>query len=128
MTPEEMKRTMEFIVEHQARFFAAFEEERAERLEQWNRDQPRIAQVEAAIVRLDATILRLDANTAKLDANLLRLTELAEIQSRRLDRHDRDIHVSTTLREESQREAQRRHQEILFELHRILERLPEGKN
>ena len=70
MTPEEIQRTFDFIIQHQARFEAAIERDREERLEQWKRDQPRIAQVEAAVIRLK---------------------EIAEIQSRRLDQHDRDI-------------------------------------
>ena len=52
MTPEEFKRAMDFIIEQLARFEAAIERESAKRDRQWERDQPRIARVEASLVAI----------------------------------------------------------------------------
>ena len=71
--PAQSKTSLNFIIEHQARseealarFEAAFDQERQERL----RDLPRLARVEAAFVTL---------------------TEIAEIQSRHLDSHAQEF-------------------------------------
>jgi pantothenate kinase len=102
MTPEELQRTIDFILAHQAQcaakldqFAAAIEEERKERL----KDRPRLARVESAFVKL---------------------TELVEIQSRRPDSHDQEFNALLKL-------AQERHDETINQLKQILDRLP-GKN
>jgi hypothetical protein len=136
MTPEERRRAMDFVVEQLARFAAAIERERKERrehtqkereerlqqfrqereerkrqlqerearLQQWKMDQPRIARVEAALIKL---------------------TELAELQSLRLDQHAQGFQKSLKLYDEAEARGQRRHQEVLGRLDRILERLPQ---
>ena len=116
MTPEERQRAMDFIVEHMARFAtnmdqldakmkelgASFEQERQERL----KDQPRIARVEAAFVRI---------------------AELVEIESARLDSHEREFfalmneHEET--RSEDRKQAQLKHDEVIAYLKQVLDRL-----
>ena len=102
MTPEEFKRAMDFIVEQLARFEAAIDREREERLQQWKQDQPRIARVEATLVAMG----ELNALTS----------ELIGYQSRRLERHDENFRQ---LREESKRY----HEETHARLHQIQNRL-----
>ena len=106
MTPEELQRAMDFVVEHQARFAAALEEEREERVKQWKLDQPRIARVEAAV--------------ARLGEHEVTLLKILDIQSRRLDRHDQEF---KTLHQE----AERRHEEAMARLDRIHDRLTDKK-
>ena len=91
MTPEEMQRAIEFIIQHQAQFAANIDRLDADR----QKDLPRLARVEAAFVTL---------------------TEIADIQSRRLDSHDREF--QTLLRE-----SQQRHDEAITYLRQILDRL-----
>ena len=90
MNPEELQRTIDFILAHEAQsaakldqfadaFAAAIEQERQERL----KDRPRLARVESAFVTL---------------------TELVEIQSRRLDSHDQEFNALLKL-------VQQRHDE-----------------
>jgi chromosome segregation ATPase len=74
MTNEEMRRTMEFIVEQQAQFAAHLQGAEEERV----RDKPRLARVEESFqrlvslcenmdARLDTTDTRLDTTDARLD-------------------------------------------------------------
>ena len=84
MTPEERERTMEFILQQQAQFAADLEKEHEERLQNQARDQARITRVETCVVLL---------------------TELAQIQSQRLEEYERTSN------------------EMLARLDRILDRL-----
>ena len=73
MTPEELERSMVFLIRQQAQFDANIQRLEANlqrEREERSHDKPRIARVELAVVRL---------------------TELAEIQSQRIDRLDRII-------------------------------------
>ena len=80
MTPEERERTMEFILQQQAQFSVDLQREHEERL----KDRPRLARLEAVFVKL---------------------TELAQIQSQRLEQNERTP------------------REVLARLDRILDRL-----
>jgi hypothetical protein len=95
MTPEELRRTIEFIVESQARLAAAQEQDREERVEfqQWAKE----------------------VNLRVLGMIQLQ-TQALEIQSRRLDQHEEQ-------RRTSEQAAQRRHEEILIRVDRILDTL-----
>jgi len=80
MTNEEMQRTMEFIVEHQAQFAASIQrlQEEHERLEAERlRDGPRLTRLEESfqlLVQLaQATDSRLDSVEARLDEDESRL-------------------------------------------------------
>ena len=80
MTPEERERTMEFSLEQQAQFFVALQREHEDRV----KDRPRLARLEAVFIQL---------------------TELAQIQSRRIEQNERTS------------------KEMLSRLDRILDRL-----
>jgi len=83
MTNEEMRRTMEFVVEQQAQFAANFQRAEEERV----RDKPRLARLEDSFQRLvtlceitdarldmtDTRLDRLEANESALEANMSRL-------------------------------------------------------
>jgi len=76
MTNEEMRRTMEFIVEQQAQFAASIQRADEERA----RDQPRLARLEDSFQRLVALCenvdARLDTTDGRLDATDARLERL----------------------------------------------------
>ena len=55
--------------------------------------------------------------------NHWRIAELIEIESQRLDRHDEAHRQYERWQQQFQREAQRRHEEALARLDRILEKL-----
>ena len=98
MTPEEMQRAFDFIIERQARFAANMDRLEEER----KKDQPRLARVEAAFIRL---------------------AELAELQSHRLDSHEREFFALLKEHDEERRQAQLRHEEAIAYLKQILDRL-----
>lgn len=103
MTPEELNRTIEFIVEHQAKISA--------NLEQISEDFQR-AHEERAEFEKSAHLLM-----TQLAANDRRIADSCSIQSSRLDRAEAE-----------DRAAQKRHIELLQEMlngfDRILDRLP----
>jgi hypothetical protein len=96
MTPEELNRAMEFIIQSQARLAAAQEREREDRLEfqEWSKNVT------------DRVVGLVDSQARLLD-----------IQSRRLDRQDKFYQDSLQRTEEFQGRA-------LNLLHMILDRLP----
>jgi hypothetical protein len=89
MTPEERQRTMDFILQQQAQFSADIQREREERLAY----RPRIARVEDCVIVL---------------------TELIQIQSRRLDWCDQQLN-----------ETRNMHKDSITRLDQILSRLTE---
>jgi hypothetical protein len=117
MTPEELNRTIEFIIESQARLAAAQEQDRQDRLkfEEWSKGLfDRMDRRDTRISQL------LDRQTELLDGQI----QLLDYQSQRMDRIDK-IH------EELLRENGAFHQEVLdlqrqalHLLHLILDRLP----
>ena len=102
MTPEELNRMIEFIIRHQANLEISLDREREERL-------ARVAEHE-----------QMTRNIASLQA---RVVELIEIQSRRLDRNDEEHRRFENWQRDFQHEAQRKHEESIARLDRILERL-----
>ncbi len=102
MTPEELNRMIEFIIQHQANLEMSLDREREERL-------ARAAEHE-----------QMTGNIASLQA---RVVELIEIQSRRLDRNDEEHRRFENWQRDFQHEAQRKHEESIARLDRILERL-----
>ena len=102
MTPE-LKRTIEFIVESQARLAAAQEQDRHDRLEfeKWSKE------------RLD----KLDGVVERLAQLSVRQTELLSHQSERMDRLDKLQADWLVQNEDFQKQA-------LHLLNRILDRLP----
>jgi hypothetical protein len=96
MTPEELNRAMEFIIQSQARLAAAQEQDRQDRIEfqEWSKD------LTARVVRL------MESQEQVLD-----------LQSRRLDRQDKFYRDSLQRTEHVQTRA-------LELLHLILDRLP----
>lgn len=76
MTNEEIQRTMEFILEHQARFAANIQRLQEERI----RDNPRLTRFEESfqlLVRLaettDTRLDRLESSTSTLETNMAAL-------------------------------------------------------
>src|SRR5262245_7560657 len=114
MTPEELNRTMEFIVQSQARLAAAHEQDREERI-----------QSEKQFKALDLRLASL------FDAQV----RLLESQTKRLDQHEGRLEEC----EKENRAAQRRHQELMLEMRsritkvlsridRVLEKLTDTMN
>src|SRR6185295_15133552 len=98
MTNEEMQRTIEFILEQQARITAGFEQRAAERKEERIRDEARSARLEESFqllvqlalttdARLDSVEIRtgvLEANHAQLEASMAALAEAQAHADQRL--------------------------------------------
>ena len=114
MTPEELNRTMEFIIEHQAKTSA--------NLDQISEDFDREQKERGKFEKWASTIL------AELAANHRRMADLITLQSSRLDRAEAE-----------DRAAQKRHEVLIEEMRtdfkemragfeRILERLPGKAN
>lgn len=104
MTPEEVNRTIEFILQHEARFEARLDREQEMR-------QARLAEHKKIIDEL-----------ARLQA---RVVEMIAIESSRLDRSDEEHRRYEDWQREFQRQAERHHKEALARLDRILEKLTE---
>src|SRR2546425_7372225 len=91
MTPEELNRTVEFIIQSQARLAAGQEQDRIDRL-----------QSEKELKAFDRRL-----------AGLLEIqVQLLESQSRRLDNHENGMRAA----EKRHQEAEKRHQEALAEM------------
>ena len=74
MTNEQMRRTMEFIVEQQAQMAAHFQQLQEERI----RDQPRLAQLEQSYQELKETHKRLVALAEIVDYRVDRLESITD--------------------------------------------------
>jgi DNA anti-recombination protein RmuC len=107
MTPEELNRKMEFIVEVQARTSVTLDILAAEhaKFERWSRNV-----------------------LTQLAANHQRMVKLAQIQSERLDRSEQRLDRA----EREDKAAQKRHEELLKEMrtgfNRILDKLSKQSN
>ena len=90
MTSEELNRTIEFIIQSQARLAAAQEQDRADRVtfEEWSKGL-----------------------FTEIAADRKRMIEIVEIQSRRLDRAEREDHA-----------AQKRHDHLMHEIRKLKDR------
>jgi hypothetical protein len=103
MTPEEINRTIEFLIQHAATFSAGMDELKL-RQEEFARSQERDHQfVKEALTDLTKSTAQFQSWAA----------EVIAIESRRLDEHDR-LH----------QDARAFQKEALRLLHRILDRLP----
>ena len=100
MTPEEINRTIEFLIQHSATFSAQMRQQEA-----FARQQERDHK------SLDRSLADLTLQTARFESWA---SEVVAIESRRLDEHDQ-LH----------KDAREFQSEALRLLHRILDRLPE---
>ena len=108
MTPEELDRTIDFIVRQQAQFSVDLQT------------------LVSGIAEMQTAIKGLAGMQTELAMNYQQIVRVLEIQSRRLDRHE-DWQRETQKRfEESQREEREHHREALARLDRILDRLTEN--
>jgi len=109
MTPEELNRTIEFIVASQARLAAAQEQDRQDRLlfEEWSKERTE----------------KLDRLMDRQGELLNRTTDLLVLQSQRMDRMD-------TIYQATQSQNEKFQQQALRLLHMILDLLrnPERPN
>lgn len=109
MTPEELNRKMEFIIETQAHFGASLEREHEMCEERLAEFEKRLAQSE---------------NTQKSLAILqTQLVEMIRIESDRLDRQDKMHRDSEIRHQESQKTNEKFQRDALHLLHQILDRL-----
>jgi hypothetical protein len=110
MTPEELNRTIEFIVASQARLAAAQEQDRHDRLvfEEWAKERNE---------HLD----RLMDRHAEL---ISRTTELLQVQSQHMDRMDKIYQDAVSQNETFHRQDETFQQQALRLLNLILDRLP----
>ena len=120
MTPEERDRTIEFILNCQARY-----EARAEQEAELRKQEAELRKQEAEQRKHDAEQWKMERAifmqwTGEVKRFVERIVELLEIQSRRLDQHEASFR-------EIQNEGQRRHEESMARLDRILERLSNPK-
>lgn len=127
MTPEERDRTIEFILNCQARYESRLEHEAEER--KYEAEQRKL---EAELREHDAEQRKHEAEEWKKDRQAIvgwigevkqfvaRIVELVEIQSRRLDVHENWFR-------EIEKEGQRRHEESMARLDRIIDRLSDSK-
>src|SRR6266566_5006982 len=118
MTPEELNRTIEFIIQSQARLAAAQEQDRAERIEfqkwsiefqKWSKDLNRQVMdlIQAQTQLLEIQSRRLDVESRRADEQSLRLDQ----ESRRLDEHhDQFLELMRDIRG-FRTDAQKRHEE-----------------
>src|SRR5262245_61898238 len=106
MTFEEFNRTMEFLVEQQARMSATLDRqmEQSRQDNEWSR----------GIIK-------------QLAISNQRMVELIESNSRRLDENDREHRDFVNFQRDFQKESQKRHQQIMAQLQRILDRLTPQK-
>ncbi len=118
MTPQELNRTIEFIIQSQARLAAAQEQDRVDRL-----------QSEKEFKAFDQRL----AGLFELQVHLL------ESQTRRLDEFQKESRAAEKRHEETHREmrsqfrefmqeSREKHEETLKRLDRILERLTDRLN
>ena len=122
MTPEERQRTMDFILQQQAQFSADIQREREERLADMEREhEERLADTKreneerlADMKREREERLAYRPRIARVEECVIVLTELAQIQSRRLDWCDQQLNETRSL-----------HKDSITRLDRILSRLTE---
>lgn len=121
MTPEELNRTIEFIIQSQARLAAAQEQDRIDRLQS---EKERL-QSEKELKAFDRRLAGL------LDVQV----RLLESQTRRLDEYEKESRAAQRRHEELQRAGQKQHEEFLVlmggirvSLDRILEKLTDRMN
>src|SRR5262245_55325280 len=123
MTPEELNRTMDFILRQQAQFSVDMQKV-SENLQQFSAKveqlSTRVEQLATVVERNHETMMRGFAETRgftrELAANQLRLGKILDIQSRRMERYE-------DWQQETQRRQEELHKDSLARLDRILDRL-----
>jgi hypothetical protein len=107
MTPEELNRTIEFLVESQARRVAVQEQDREDRVkfEEWSR-------------RL----------SARMAAHHERVVELLQVQSSRLDRAEKEDRAAQQRHEQLMQEMRIGFAEMRSGLNRIIDKMGSGIN
>ncbi len=113
MTPEELNRTIEFIIQSQARLAAGQEQDREDRLvfEKWSKGVTR----DLALVHQRMNELLVHSN-ARLERSEGRL-ERAESEDRAAQRrHEELLQAGQRRHEELLQTGQRRHEELLKEI------------
>ena len=114
MTPEEINRTIEFIIQSQARLAAAQEQNREDRI--------RFEKESKAFDRRLASLFERQTQLHEHQTNLL------ESQSRRLDQCENENRATQKRHEESREEFHKLMGEISATLNRILDKLPDRLN
>jgi chromosome segregation ATPase len=92
MTNEEMRRTMEFIVEQQAQFAASIQRAEEERI----RDKPRLARLEDSFQRLVALCENMDSRLDTTDTRLDTTDTRLDTTDTRLDTTDTRLDTTDT--------------------------------
>jgi chromosome segregation ATPase len=145
MTPEELNRTIEFIVASQARLAAAQEQDRHDRVqfEEWSKGllakiaetdarleqnqarlEQRNARLEQSHAGLAQTHAHLEQNDRRYAALFVQLTELSNHQSQRMDRIDKFYEDWLRQNGDFQQQVLDLHRQELRLLNLILDRLP----
>ena len=121
MTPEELNRTIDFIIQSQARLAAAQEQDRQERIEfqRWSKDLNRqvmgLIQTQTQLLELQSR--RLDEESRRVDQQSQHL----DLQSQRFDQyHEEFLELMSEMR--------KRHEETLQWLERIVEKITDRLN
>ena len=111
MTPEELNRTIEFIVQSQARLAAAQEQDREDRL--------RFETESRAFDRRLASLFERQTHLLEHQSQLL------EGQSQRLDEYEKENRAAQRRHDESLEELHEMMREIRVALNRIIDKLPD---
>ena len=121
MTPEELNRTIEFIIQSQARLAAAQEQDREDRI-QFEQQRIQFEQQSRALDQRLASVIEMQVR-------------VLESQTRRLDQHEgrleeceRENRAAQKRHEEFMGEARHKHEEAMARLDRILEKLTDRMN
>ena len=112
MTPEELQRTIDFIIQQQAQFTADIQREREERERE---HQERVRERE----EITRDQRRTDQAIHRMAEAIQTITQLLVVQSSRLDGQEERL----DRQEEEQRMARKEHKETIARLDRILDRL-----
>jgi hypothetical protein len=135
MTPEELRRTIEFIVESQARLAAAREQDREERIEfqkstiefkKWAKEMNLrvVGLIQVQTQALEVQSRRLDQYEAQQRAHEAQHQRAYEQQERAYEQQQRGFENLLRTYEEHHRTselaAQRRHEELLLRVDRVL--------
>jgi hypothetical protein len=125
MTPEELNRAIEFIVQSQARLAAAQEQDRTDRL---NSEKERI-EAEKELKAFDQRLAKLfEMQVELLKTQTERLSRFEEESLAAQRRYDEFMRETRAWQQTFQIEAQKKHEESMGRLDRILERLTARPN
>src|SRR5262245_47435235 len=123
MTPEELNRTIEFLVKHQAQFSVDLQRDHEMLNRGFDEMRKGFAEIRKDVAELQKSIKSVARLQTEMAVNHRRVAELIEIESERLDRNDEAHRQYERWQQEFQRETRAQHQEAIARLDRILERL-----